>query len=84
MITTKTAEFAAQHERMMDGDGLAEYCREAILDDDGNECVTENSKCPCCGERRMDWLVWEDGDGQHLYDVLRCATCDTLYYPTEK
>lgn len=57
---------------------LAEYCREAIIDDDGNECVTENSKCPCCGERRMDELVWEDDD------TVKCATCGTVYDPNEE
>lgn len=57
---------------------MDEYCAEAILDDEGEECVTENSKCPCCGERRMDWLVWQDDD------TVKCATCGTVYDPTEE
>ncbi len=52
---------------------MDEYCAVAILDDDSNELVTENSKCPCCGERRMDWLVCQDDD------TVKCATCGTVY-----
>lgn len=37
--------------------------------------------CPTCGERRMDYLVWQteysiedEGD-----EVVRCATCGAVY-----
>jgi formylmethanofuran dehydrogenase subunit E len=54
--------------------GLSEYCAAAIVDADGDELVTENNKCPHCGERRMDYLEW-DFDG----DKIICATCLTEY-----
>jgi formylmethanofuran dehydrogenase subunit E len=59
-------------------DTIAEYEKQAIIDDDGNECVTENSRCPNCGERRMDWLVWTPGG-----KTVICATCYTEYNPSK-
>lgn len=58
-------------------DPIAEYCREAIMDDDGNELVVESCACPRCGERRMDWLVWTEGD------TVRCETCGHIYTTEE-
>jgi len=58
-------------------DGLKEYCKEAIMDDEGNELVVPGSKCPRCGERRMDWLVWHE-------DKVECATCSMIYDPNEE
>ena len=55
-------------------DEMDAYCAEALIDDDGNELVTEDSGCPC-GERRMDWLVWIDDDR------VKCATCGHSYNP---
>jgi rubredoxin len=53
-------------------DPLSEYCREAIMDDDGNELVVEYCKCPKCGERRMDYLATDDG-------IVTCQSCGTVY-----
>lgn len=36
------------------------------------ELVGPQMACPQCGERRMDYLVSEDG-------VIRCETCGTVY-----
>ena len=33
--------------------------------------------CPNCGERRMDWLVWQEPD----YETVRCSTCGHEYTP---
>ncbi len=39
------------------------------------ELVDESSACPECGERRIDWLVWQDDE------QVRCETCGTVYEP---
>ena len=54
-----------------------EYCKEAILDNEGNELVTVDSGCPKCGERRMDWLEW------HAPETVVCQTCKCEYDPME-
>ena len=38
--------------------------------------VNYGQECPCCGEDRMDYLVWDD-DGE----TVRCATCGVTYAP---
>ena len=42
---------------------------------EGDE-VDEDFSCPECGERRVDWLVWND-EGT----AVTCATCNTVYVP---
>ena len=37
--------------------------------------VPEHSACPRCGERRMDWLVWQDDER------VKCSTCGEVYAP---
>lgn len=48
-----------------------------------DEMVRADEACPACGERRMDYLVWQteysiedEGD-----EVVRCATCGAVYTP---
>jgi len=53
--------------------GIAAYCKAAITDAEGNELVTENCKCPRCGERRMDWLICGEDDW------VVCGSCATTY-----
>jgi hypothetical protein len=42
------------------------------------DLAPEEYKCPICGERRMDWLVWVDDD------MLECANCRVRYRPTDE
>ena len=42
----------------------------------GAELVKIEDNCPRCGERRMDWLVWQE-DEIHL----RCGTCGVVFQP---
>jgi len=52
-----------------------DYVRDALnaqLDDE----VVEGSQCPACGERRVDYLVWQK-DGKHV----KCTTCGKRYAP---
>jgi DNA-directed RNA polymerase subunit RPC12/RpoP len=56
----------------------ADYVREALnaqLDDE----VAEGAQCPGCGERRVDYLVWQE-DEKHV----RCTTCGKRYAPPSK
>jgi hypothetical protein len=62
----------------MEGQDLHDYCKEAIMDGWGNELVTEDSGCPKCGERRMDWLEWDAA-----VEIVTCATCGARYDPME-
>lgn len=39
------------------------------------DLVEEEWKCPFCGERRVDYLVWQGEDGE----IIRCEICGTLY-----
>ena len=55
---------------------LSDYCREAIMDAEGNELVITHDACPGCGERRIDWLVWNDDCSQ-----VTCSTCGHKYDP---
>ena len=49
------------------------------------DLVEPKFACPCCGERRLDFLVWQDDDAQHPDDdVVKCATCGTVYDPNEE
>ena len=48
---------------------------EMLVDEDGNELVQPEDRCGFCGERRMDWLEWEDDTH------VRCTTCGTVYTP---
>ncbi len=41
------------------------------------ELVEEVFGCPRCGERRVDWLVWDD-DGEQV----TCSTCGQVYDPS--
>ncbi len=41
------------------------------------EYVDPQYACPTCGERRLDWLVWIEGD------TVRCQTCKTEYITQE-
>jgi uncharacterized Zn finger protein len=46
------------------------------LDDLGR--VTVAYACPQCGERRIDYLVWNEEER------VECQTCGQVYDPTEK
>ena len=55
-----------------------DYVRDALnaqLDDE----VIEGSQCPACGERRVDYLVWQK-DQKHV----KCTTCGKRYTPPAK
>ena len=39
------------------------------------ELVDQEYACPRCGERRVDWLVWQDDEH------IRCETCSNIYKP---
>ena len=52
-----------------DGDRPAEETPETVA-----RCFA----CPCCGERRMDWLGWNKAG-----TVVSCATCGADYDPSE-
>jgi len=41
------------------------------------DLVDVADRCPACGERRIDWLVWPDDDGE----AIQCATCQKIYTP---
>ena len=41
--------------------------------------VNRGDRCPVCGERRMDLLVWHDDDGH-----VHCASCGATYNPTSE
>jgi len=51
----------------------ADYVRNALNDDD---LVAEQDACPKCGERRLDFLVWQKG-GKYV----KCTTCGKRYAP---
>jgi hypothetical protein len=53
-----------------------EYCAQATMDNDGNDLVPAEDACPGCGERRMDWLVWDND----CFNVT-CSTCGHMYDP---
>ncbi len=42
------------------------------------DLVEQALGCPRCGERRVDWLVWDD-DGEQV----TCQTCGQVYDPME-
>jgi len=37
--------------------------------------VAEHNACPQCGEKRIDWLVWQDDER------VKCSTCGEVYAP---
>jgi hypothetical protein len=41
------------------------------------DLASEEYKCPICGERRIDFLIWIDDD------TLECATCHVRYRPPD-
>jgi hypothetical protein len=51
---------------------MTDELRELILAD---ERVSEDDRCPCCHEDRVDWLVWVND-----LDV-RCESCGNVYDP---
>ena len=68
-MNKRLAEFAATHGRT---DERTEAEIEAAMFED--ELVKPDNSCTC-GERRMDWLVWQD-------DVnVKCATCGAIFRP---
>ncbi len=42
----------------------------------GDDLLPEASACARCGERRADWLVWDE-DGE----TVTCATCGRQWNP---
>jgi len=44
------------------------------------DVVEEQFACPDCGEARMDYLVWDDGD---YIGLVTCQTCGAVYDPCE-
>ena len=40
-----------------------------------DERVAPVFACPCCGEDRMDWLVWDEDE------MVNCKTCGEVYEP---
>ena len=66
----RLAEFAAAHGRQ---DERTEDEIEAAMFED--TLVSPDDSCTC-GERRMDWLVWDD-DGINV----KCSTCGEVFRP---
>ena len=48
-----------------------------MIESNTNNAVEESDRCPKCGERDADRLVWQDDD------TVRCQTCGTLYRPLD-
>jgi len=46
-------------------------------DTPGANTVEPEDRCPTCGERHIDALVWLDDE------MVRCATCGTEYRPLD-
>jgi hypothetical protein len=44
-----------------------------------SEKVAPIFACPCCGERRMDWLAWNTAG-----TVVTCTSCRADYDPNEE
>lgn len=38
-----------------------------------DEKAPKGSECPCCGEDRIDYLLWVRGD------LVQCTNCGLLY-----
>lgn len=38
------------------------------------QTVSRGARCPKCGEDETDRLIWRE-------DVVKCATCGTIYSP---
>lgn len=45
---------------------------------DAIDLVDASSKCPCCGERRVDFLMWDED-----FTVVTCESCGSVYDPSE-
>jgi len=61
-------------------DALTDLDNGVDMDGD-DEMVEDWGACPCCGERRMDWLIVLEVDGR-----IECQTCGevyTLYFDEE-
>ena len=50
----------------------------ADVDEAAPDTVPSWYACPTCGERRLDWLVWIEGD------TVRCQSCKTTYTVPEE
>jgi hypothetical protein len=50
-----------------------EQLRAALDTDTVIETVADTYRCPECGENRLDWLTWIEGD------TVRCQACETVY-----
>ena len=61
-------------------DNISRYCREALMNANGDELVVRSSACPVCGERRMDWLAFNDDNGE----IVHCLSCHALYLPGQR
>ena len=51
------------------------------------DLVEPRYACTCCGERREDYLVWEDEDAlppDADAVMVKCASCGTVYDPNEE
>jgi len=48
---------------------ILEYAQE-----DAHDLVAREDACGFCGERRQDWLAWQD-------DELTCGTCGYVFTP---
>ena len=46
-----------------------------VLPVPADNLCNESAACPCCGNRDMDWLLWQDDDS------LTCAKCKVNYEP---
>lgn len=45
---------------------------------DIEELVDDKYRCPSCGENRLDWLIWIEGD------TVRCEACGQEYKVPEE
>ena len=48
------------------------------------DLVEPRYACPCCGERREVYLEWQEDVQVPDANLVKCATCGTVYDPTEE
>ena len=53
------------------------FCPECWSYRPTQDAVSVTAGCPCCKERRVEWLVWLDDES------VRCETCGKRYVPGE-
>ena len=58
-----------------------QYRVEMAKAQNDNDTVGQEFACPMCGERRSDWLIWDDGD---WVGMVTCQSCGCVYGPADE